>query len=55
MSVHVPYPAAGVMPTSPEMMPEQKPMMLNFCVCMYSSSVQPMPPPHAARFVFTTT
>ena len=43
------------MPTRPEMMPEQKPMMLNFCVYRYSRSVQPIPPPHAARLVLTTT
>lgn len=28
----LPKPAAGVMPTRPEMIPEQKPMMLNFLV-----------------------
>jgi hypothetical protein len=37
------------------MMPEQKPMMLNFLVWKYSRRVQPMPPPQAARLVLTTT
>jgi hypothetical protein len=42
-------PAAGVMPTRPEMMPEQAPMMENFLVWRYSRRDQVIPPLQAAR------
>jgi hypothetical protein len=48
-------PAAGVIPTRPLMMPEQKPRMENLPEYMYSRSTQPMPPPQAARLVLMTT
>lgn len=47
-------PQAGVMPTRPEMMPEQKPMMENLRVKRYSRATQARPPPEAARLVLQT-
>ena len=47
-------PQAGVMPTRPAIMPEQKPMMENLRVKKYSNPTQARPPPEAARLVLQT-